>query len=141
MNNIKSAIEAKEKNQLYEWLLELLQITEATNKDLINYLTNHRENLNGPTLISAQEVQRTIGPEQGILNKESVDQFSDKVNNIVEMLRKNPEEEPVLFAEKFESIYYLLDGNHTFEALKVLERDKVWIVYTEDTVISNLLKN
>lgn len=123
----------------YNNLLEFLHKTEANNLDLINYVNIHKDNLEGPILVPENKIQRTLGPEPDMLNRESEKDFLAKVKSIAEKIKQNPEQPIILLCEKFKETYYILDGNHTFEALKISGIKEFNVIYCNDTVISNQL--
>lgn len=140
MNNIESAEVAKKEGRLFDWLFSFLQDTEKNNPDLLRYIENHKDRLQGPVLVSENLLRRTIGPEKNMLTHESKEVYEERVGLIIERLQSSPEEIPIILCERFEAIYYLLDGNHTFEALKKLGQSKFWVIYSEDSVIHKLLQ-
>ena len=127
--------------KLYDNLLELLETTEKNNPDLINYFTSHKDDWQGPVLVEKNRIQRTLGPEQEMLNSESQDAFKSKVANILESIKQNPDKEVYLLCEKFNDTYYLLDGNHSLEALKKIGHTQFSIIYTNDSIIYKLLNS
>lgn len=126
---------------LYEKLIGLLEITEKDNPQLVNYFTAHKDNLEGPVLVEKNRIQRTLGPELGMLNSESKQDFKSKVDNILESIKQNPDKQIYLICEKYNDRYYLLDGNHTFEALKKNGQEKFWVVFANDSVIHKQLNS
>ncbi len=124
---------------VYEKIVELVNSTEEGNKDLINYIESHKDKWNGPIQVTAEKLIRTIGPEPAMLNSESDNNFQKRIDEITKTISNNPSALPFLICEYFEGNYYLLDGNHTFEALKKLGYQSMSVVYTEDSVIHKLL--
>ena len=125
--------------KLYDNLLGLLETTEKNNSDLINYVTSHKNDIQGPILIKQEKIQRTLGPEPEMLNSESKENFKSKVENILQSIKQNPDKEIYLLCEKFNDTYYLLDGNHSFEALKKNGHEKFSVIFTNDSVIHQQL--
>jgi hypothetical protein len=121
--------------KLFNSLVTFLQDTEKDNTDLLNYIHAHKDNLFGPILIEENKIQRTLGPESNMLNHESENDFKIKVDRIAKRIIDYPKTQLNLLCEKFNDTYYILDGNHTFEALKTTGVRNFWVIYTNDSVI------
>lgn len=124
---------------LYNQIMQIVLATEANNKELLAYIDSHKDAWRGPELINESLIKRTVGPEPEMLNFESETQFDSKVKKIQNWLTEHPDEKLSLLCEKHEGLYYLLDGNHRFEALKNLGHQQFSVIFTEDSVIHNLI--
>jgi hypothetical protein len=126
---------------IYTQIIELLETTEKDNLDLKNYVVSRKDNLQGPILIEKSKLQRTLGPESEMLNSESLENFKSKVDNILQNIKQNPDKQIYLICEEFNDTYYILDGNHSFEAMKINGQEKFWVVFANDSVIHNQLNS
>lgn len=118
-------------------LTELLNRTEKDNVNLINYINSHE--LYGPILVEEDKIIRTIGPEANMLNHETVEEFNTQVDSIVKRIKTSSQNSINLLCEKYNDTYYLLDGNHTFEALKIIGTTQFSVIYSNDSVIHGKL--
>lgn len=135
---LKQIEEAKNGQNYSQWIIDTFKILEATNVDLLNYIQNHSDNINGPKRIDPELIIRTVGPEAEMLNHEPPEKFQEIVDRIE--ITAQMADQIVLLCEKFGDNYYLLDGNHTFEAIKKFNLPFVNVIYTEDRVIHDLLQ-
>lgn len=113
--------------------------TEDDNPELLEYIESHKDKWAGPTLIEETFIKRTVGPEAEMLNFESESEFKVKVDEILKWLANNPGHDLNLLCELNGNTYYLLDGNHRFEALKKLGHTQFSIIFTRDKVLHNLI--
>lgn len=143
-NQLKKLIHLNNKStslRLYERLLLHLKRSESNNKDLLDYLYNHKSLLIGPVSVSENDLVRTVGYEDNVLNKETETEFNNSIKNSTKnLLHINPED-IILLCEKYQDKYYIMDGNHTFEALKLLGLNNFNVIYAEDDIIYNLLSS
>lgn len=116
------------RNHTGQMVLKFLNLTESENKELIRYIQKKRNELHGPKLVSIGRIQRTLGPEKGMLHPESKDLFRKRTDEWVRKFKNNFRPFP-LIAELDGETYLLLDGNHTFEALKRIGRKKCWVIF------------
>ena len=137
MLTVKQIEEAKNVGNYSQWLVDTFKHLEANNTNLLKYIQSRKDNIKGPEKVNPELIIRTVGPEPEMLNHESVVKFQDTTDKII--IEEFMAEQIVLLCEKFESNYYLLDGNHTFEALKKFKPPFINIIYTEDRVIYDLL--
>ncbi len=126
---------------IYAQIIKLLETTEKDNLDLKNYVVSRKDNLQGPVLVEKNRIQRTLGPEPKMLNSEPLENFKSKVNNILQEIIQNPNKQIYLICEKFNDTYYILDGNHSFEAMKINGQEKFWVIFANDSVIHNQLNS
>jgi hypothetical protein len=135
-NLVQEAKQASESGNLGVWLLGLLKKTEANNTDLINLIAKKKDELRGPELIPLKEIKRTFGPEKNMLHRESQSEFNRRVAKIQKAIVAGFQPAPLLI-EKSSQGLVLLDGNHTFEALKV-NHTEYWAIYYSGNDITKL---
>jgi hypothetical protein len=122
----------------YNKVLKIALATEKNNQELINYIESHRNEWKGPILVNVNLIQRTVGPEQYMLNYESHKDFGLKVETIKNQLQNHPKDRINIVCEKLKDSYLILDGNHTFEAVKQLGKDEIKVIYAEDSILHKL---
>lgn len=138
MLTIRQIEEAKLAPNYSQWLVDVFKHLESGNKDLLNYIQIHKDNIKGPEKVDPKLIIRTVGPESRMLNHESIEEFKERTDKIY--VAESDADQIVLLCEKFEGKYYLLDGNHTFKALKKFNLPFVNVIYTEDRVIYDLMQ-
>lgn len=127
-NPVQEAQVAAKIGKLGEWLLAFLQKTEAGNADLLRFVEEKIADFRGPELIDFSQIKRTFGPENGMLYNESETDFRRRIDEIKMAIETGLTSAPLL-AESTEKGFKLLDGNHTYEALKELGYEEYWVIF------------
>jgi hypothetical protein len=133
-------IEGAKKNLDYpQWIVNTFEHLEANNNELLSYIREHKDKIIGPEKVDPSLIVRTVGSESNILNHESEAEFQEVINRIAGVIQEPKADQIVFLCEKFNGKYYLLDGNHTFEAVKKYYSGFIWVLFIEDRIIHDLM--
>lgn len=100
---------------LQEKALAFLQKTESANSDLLNYAQSMAPAAEAS--LPLEKLVRTVGPERHQLNPEDVTKFEERIARLMNDIQSGTRPFPLL-AEYDGDTFVLIDGNHTYEALK-----------------------
>ena len=130
---LKSAMEYAGQNKLEEWVHEYL-CGEGDNKGFSDGLKLEPREYEGPKLMNLDLFARTYGPEPGMAysiredDKEQIKWFWLNIGGIMEKFRGGHWDMPPLIIQDDDGIYEINDGNHRFEALKMLGIKEYWVI-------------
>lgn len=130
MDYLKEAQTAAEQAKLAEWLKDYIKIIEPNNLELHAYIDKHASEFRGPEKVPMAIINRTLGPEPEMLRQENPIEFTTSVQNIKNTIQTTIFKK-FLLAEYDGQNFYLLDGNHTLEALKEMGHHECFLVYLD----------
>jgi hypothetical protein len=130
---LKSAMEYSNQRNIEQWVHEYL-CKEGNNIEFSHGLKLEKREYEGPKLMNLDLLSRIYGPEPGMKysisedNKEQIIWFWSKVNGILERYKAGNWDMPPLIIQDCGGEYVLNDGNHRFEALKILDKKEYWVI-------------
>lgn len=131
---LKSAIEYGGQNKIEDWVHEYL-CGEGNNKGFSDGLKDEERQYTEPQLMNLDLFKRCYGPESGMKfnipedDKEQIKWFWLNIGGITERYRAGKWDMPPLIIQDRNGEYELNDGNHRFEALKLLGIKEYWVIF------------
>jgi len=125
-----SAIEYANANELEKWI-QLFLLGDGNNKELADGLKLKPRIYHGPQMTSLDTFNRSCGPEESMKWQIDKEGFYSRVKKIATRYQKGDWDMPPLIVYRDESTYELNDGNHRYEALKLLEVKQYWVIWWE----------
>ena len=139
---LESAKEYASKNNIEEWVYEFF-CGEGNNKEFLDYLKSSVKEYTGPMLMGLDLFKRCHGPEPGMEfsipqdDTEQIKRFWLKINGIKERYETGNWDMPPLIVRNCTGEYEeLSDGNHRFEALKMLGVEDYWVILYRETIMN-----
>ena len=129
----KSAIEYGRRNNIEEWVHKFL-CGEGGNKEFSDGLKLEKRQYDEPKLMDLDLFTRIYGPEPGMKHsikeddKEQIKWFWFNIGRIAEKYSAGNWDMPPLIIQDCNGEYELNDGNHRFEALKILGVKEYWVI-------------
>lgn len=125
--SLKTAIEAKQKGELFQWLQNYLR-GEGRNEELADYLI--KEKLATINLIEfpLTRLKRSTGPEKEMAYVEDSEVWEERVGNLVKKIKEGNKLPPLIVTDFGEPLS-LSDGNHTHESLRRCGYDKYYTIF------------
>ena len=131
---LKSAIEYGRQNKIEEWVHKYL-LGEGDNKALLEHLMLEPGEYEGPKLLRLNLLRRIYGPEPEMeyhIPEDDIEQVKGFWRNIGEISERykagNWDMPPLIVYEEDKNEYEIYDGNHRFEALKMLGINEYWVI-------------
>jgi hypothetical protein len=130
---LKSAIEYSRQNKLEEWV-HLYLLGEGDNKGFSDGLKLDKRHFTEPKLMNLDLFARCYGPEPGLKHsireddKEQIKWFWYNIGGIAQRYKAGNWDMPPLIIEDHNGTYELSDGNHRYEALKMLGIKEYWVI-------------
>ncbi|MCL2254448.1 MAG: ParB/RepB/Spo0J family partition protein [Lachnospiraceae bacterium] len=129
-----SAIEFSSVDNLSEWV-HLFLLGEGDNKEFSDGLKLKTRVFHAPKMMSLNNFERCCGPEDNMKYQISEASFRERVKRIASFYHEGNWDMPPLIINHFDDKYELNDGNHRFEALKMLGIDKYWVIVWETPIL------
>jgi len=130
---LSSSIAFANDGKLEEWIHKYL-LGEGKNKGFSDGLKLEPREYEGPKLMNLDLFTRFYGPEPGMKysinedDKEQIKWFWFNIGGISERYKNGNWDMPPLIIQDCEGGYELNDGNHRFEALKMLGIKEYWVI-------------
>lgn len=128
-----SAIEFANANRLEEWI-QLFLCGEGNNLSFSQGLKMQPRRYHAPKMTSLDDFNRDCGPEENMKWQIGTDGFYKQVNIIKARYEKGDWDMPPLIVRDYQQTYELNDGNHRYEALKLLGIKEYWVIFWEPFV-------
>lgn len=133
---LKSAIQYGRENNIEEWIHEYL-CGEGNNKGFSDGLKDEERQYTEPQLMNLDLFTRCYGPEPGMKfsireddnAKEQIKWFWVNIGGMVEKYKSGNWDMPPLIIQDCNGEYELNDGNHRYEALKILGIKEYWVIF------------
>jgi len=141
---LESAIEAKNKRGLHQWVIEYLN-DEGSNKKLSKILTEEKYIWMDLVEYPLNQLKRVMGPEKKMLFHEDFKKWDRRIEHFIRCINKG-ELLPPIIATDFWNGVHISDGTHRFEALKKTGHKKYWTIFyvknenNKQGVLSNISK-
>jgi len=142
---LKSAMAYADQNNIEEWVHEYLR-GEGDNLEFSEGLKLEPRDYERPKLMALDLFTRIYGPEPGMKysipedDKAQVKRFWQNVDRIMERYKAGNWDMPPLIINDCGEGYELNDGNHRFEALKMLGIKEYWVILWKTAELASKLK-
>jgi len=117
-------------NQLEEWL-HLFLGSEGNNQAFSDGLKLRPRIYHAPRLMNLNLFERCCGPEGGLKYQIDAGGFRKNVKDIMQKYKAGNWDMPPLIINYANEQYELNDGNHRFEALRMLGITEYWVIIWE----------
>jgi hypothetical protein len=133
-HTLKSSVEYSQKGCIEQWVHEFL-LGEGGNKAFSDGLKLYERQYLGPLELEFKYMVRCYGPEEDMQFRADKDSFEFRIKNMVTEA-KGDWDIPPLIVSYYKGELTINDGNHRFEALKKLGKDRyhviIWTTSEED---------
>ena len=127
---LSSAINFASVNRLEEWI-HLFLCGEGNNKAFSDGLKLEPRRYFTPEIFPLDNLQRCCGPEKYMKYQAPEKSFIRHVNNMALTYKEGGWDMPPLIVYRKGSTLELNDGNHRYEALKILGIKQYWVIMWE----------
>ena len=124
---LDSALRAKEKGKLHQWVLDYLN-SEGNNKKLEKILKEEKYIWSDLIEYPLNKLERVMGFEKGMKFQENRDKWEKRILYFKKCLKKGESFAPLISADYWGGIH-IADGTHRFEALKKSGFNKYWTIF------------
>jgi hypothetical protein len=124
---LSSSIDFANSGKLDEWV-HLFLCNEGNNKYFSDGLKHESHFFCTPEIMKLDKFERCVGPEKHMKFQEPEEKFYKNVENIALYYSKGDWDMPPLIIYREGNKYMIGDGNHRYEALKILGIEQYWII-------------
>lgn len=125
--NLNSALKAKEKGKLHQWVLGYLN-SEGNNKKLGKVLKEEKYIWSDLIEYPLDKLKRVMGYEKDMIFRENRDKWEKRILYFTKCLKRGESFTPLISSDYWGEIH-LADGTHRFEALKKSGFNKYWTIF------------
>ncbi len=124
-----TALEARERNELGDWVARFLASPGSDNAELGELLNEQLRWWMGPLELPIDQLNRLAGPPGSrSLRQLDDDEWRDDVPDLADRIEEDGLEPPPVVVQYRDDQLVLEDGNHRVEALRRAGIEKVWAV-------------